>query len=66
LAAGSGVGAGSGAGAVVAAGGAVSGGGGQVSGFGLAGMRSRVEQAGGVCTVESRPGAGTTVTVQLA
>jgi signal transduction histidine kinase len=35
------------------------------SGFGLAGMRSRVEQAGGLCTVESRPGAGTTVTVQL-
>ncbi|WP_327009234.1 histidine kinase [Dactylosporangium sp. NBC_01737] len=36
------------------------------SGFGLAGMRSRVEQAGGLCTVESRPGAGTTVTVQFA
>ncbi len=36
------------------------------SGFGLAGMRSRVEQAGGVCTVESSPGAGTTVTVRLA
>jgi signal transduction histidine kinase len=35
------------------------------SGFGLAGMRARVEDAGGVCTVQSRPGAGTTVTVRL-
>ncbi|MEV4508945.1 sensor histidine kinase [Dactylosporangium sp. NPDC049525] len=35
------------------------------SGFGLAGMRSRVEQAGGVCTVDSHPGTGTTVKVEL-
>ncbi|MEV1314819.1 sensor histidine kinase [Micromonospora arborensis] len=38
---------------------------GPVSGFGLAGMRQRVEQAGGVCSVDSRPGVGTTVKVEL-
>ncbi|MFF5227300.1 sensor histidine kinase [Dactylosporangium sp. NPDC000521] len=35
------------------------------SGYGLAVLRARVEDAGGVCTVDSRPGAGTTVTVEL-
>ncbi|GAA1523810.1 hypothetical protein GCM10009827_045330 [Dactylosporangium maewongense] len=36
------------------------------AGYGLAGMRARVEDAGGTCTIESRPGAGTTITVELA
>ncbi|MEV0560232.1 sensor histidine kinase [Dactylosporangium sp. NPDC050588] len=35
------------------------------AGYGLAGMRARVEDAGGICTIESRPGAGTTITVEL-
>ena len=34
-------------------------------GYGLAGMRRRVEEAGGVLQVTSRPGAGTTVRVVL-
>jgi signal transduction histidine kinase len=39
----------------------------QISGgFGLRGMRSRVEQAGGEVTVDSEPGAGTTVLARLA
>jgi signal transduction histidine kinase len=33
--------------------------------YGLAGMRQRVEMAGGTCDVVSRPGQGTTVTVTL-
>ncbi len=35
------------------------------AGFGLAGMRGRVRDAGGVLDVVSSPGAGTTVTVRL-
>jgi signal transduction histidine kinase len=35
-------------------------------GYGLAGMRRRVEEAGGVLQVDSRPGAGTTVRVRIA
>ncbi|GAA3396866.1 sensor histidine kinase [Cryptosporangium minutisporangium] len=35
------------------------------SGFGLPGMRARVEQLGGVLSVRSAPGAGTTVTCEL-
>jgi signal transduction histidine kinase len=34
-------------------------------GFGLRGMRSRVEQVGGVLSVTSRPGAGTTVGLEV-
>jgi len=34
-------------------------------GYGLSGMRSRVEQVGGTCTVDSRVGAGTVVTAQV-
>ena len=34
-------------------------------GFGLKGMRERVEGAGGVLTVESAPGEGSTLTVEL-
>jgi len=37
----------------------------QPSGYGLAGMRNRVEQLGGVLTVRSAPGAGTTVTCEV-
>jgi signal transduction histidine kinase len=33
--------------------------------FGLVGMAERVEQAGGSLTVESAPGAGTTVIARL-
>ncbi len=36
-----------------------------VSGLGLVGMRERVERFGGALTVESQPGAGTTVRVTL-
>ncbi|MFE2069415.1 sensor histidine kinase [Streptomyces sp. NPDC059467] len=35
------------------------------SGYGLAGLRARVAEAGGTATVRSAPGAGTTVTVRL-
>lgn len=35
------------------------------TGFGLRGMRSRVEEAGGAVSVHSAPGLGTTVTVSL-
>jgi signal transduction histidine kinase len=35
------------------------------TGYGLAGMRRRVEEAGGVLRVDSAPGAGTTVRVSL-
>ena len=35
------------------------------SGFGLAGMRGRVEEAGGTVQVDSAPGHGTRVEVQL-
>jgi signal transduction histidine kinase len=35
------------------------------SGFGLRGMRSRVEQAGGTLSVTSSPGAGTTVELEV-
>ncbi|MET7424186.1 sensor histidine kinase [Dactylosporangium sp. NPDC005555] len=66
---GSGFGAASGSGAGSGSGSGVGSGSGSEpsvrSGFGLAGMRARVEQAGGVCTVSSRSGTGTTVTVQL-
>lgn len=34
-------------------------------GYGLSGMRDRVEQVGGTCTIDSRVGAGTTVTAQV-
>jgi signal transduction histidine kinase len=34
-------------------------------GFGLKGMRERVEQAGGSLSVESTPGEGTTLAVEL-
>ena len=34
-------------------------------GFGLAGMRERIESRGGTFTVASAPGAGTTVTAGL-
>ncbi|GAA0224488.1 sensor histidine kinase [Cryptosporangium japonicum] len=37
----------------------------QRSGYGLAGMRSRVEQLGGTLTIRSAPGAGTTVTCEV-
>ncbi|SHN46234.1 sensor histidine kinase [Cryptosporangium aurantiacum] len=37
----------------------------QPPGFGLPGMRSRVEQLGGGLTIRSAPGAGTTVTCEL-
>jgi signal transduction histidine kinase len=37
----------------------------EVSGFGLAGMRQRVEEAGGQLCVEATPGGGTTVRVVL-
>ncbi|MET0133596.1 MAG: sensor histidine kinase [Kibdelosporangium sp.] len=37
----------------------------QTSGFGLRGMRSRVEQVGGSLTVTSSPGAGTTVELEV-
>jgi signal transduction histidine kinase len=33
--------------------------------FGIAGMRERVQMAGGACSVESEPGGGTTVHVRL-
>lgn len=35
------------------------------TGFGLRGLRARVEQIGGEATVQSAPGTGTTVTVQV-
>jgi signal transduction histidine kinase len=35
------------------------------SGLGLAGMSNRVAQAGGVLDVQSSPGAGTTLTVEV-
>ncbi|EXG81727.1 sensor histidine kinase [Cryptosporangium arvum] len=35
------------------------------SGYGLSGMRSRVEQLGGTLTIRSAPGAGTTVTCEV-
>ncbi|GAB3758713.1 sensor histidine kinase [Microlunatus parietis] len=35
------------------------------SGFGLAGMRKRAEDIGGTLRLDSRPGAGTTVTVEV-
>lgn len=38
---------------------------GTVSGFGLAGMRERVTQAGGRLDIRSAPGAGTTLTVDV-
>lgn len=38
---------------------------GAAGGFGLAGMRARAEQVGGVLTVDGRPGAGTTVTLEV-
>lgn len=38
---------------------------GESSGFGLAGMRERVELAGGELRIESKPGAGTRVTASL-
>ena len=34
-------------------------------GYGLVGMRERVESLGGALTIDSAPGAGTTVTVRL-
>ncbi|MGH3431961.1 MAG: sensor histidine kinase, partial [Thermocrispum sp.] len=34
-------------------------------GFGLRGMRERVAQVGGTLTVQSEPGAGTTVQVEV-
>ncbi len=37
----------------------------QPRGYGLVGMRERVESLGGSLTIESAPGAGTTVTVRL-
>jgi signal transduction histidine kinase/ligand-binding sensor domain-containing protein len=37
----------------------------KAAGSGLQNMRERVQQLGGVCRVESQPGAGTTVTVVL-
>jgi signal transduction histidine kinase len=38
---------------------------GQASGFGLRGMRSRVEQVSGQLEIASAPGAGTTVRVEV-
>jgi signal transduction histidine kinase len=35
------------------------------AGYGLSGMRSRVAQVGGRCTVSSAPGGGTTVRVEV-
>lgn len=34
-------------------------------GYGLTGMRTRIEQIGGTCLISSQAGAGTTVTVQV-
>ena len=38
---------------------------GEAHGYGLAGMTSRMEQVGGDVTIDSRPGAGTTVCVRV-
>jgi signal transduction histidine kinase len=38
---------------------------GRSGGFGLAGMRERAEQTGGTLTVESAPGEGTTIALEL-
>jgi signal transduction histidine kinase len=35
------------------------------TGFGLLGLRERAALVGGECTVDSRPGAGTSVTVTV-
>jgi signal transduction histidine kinase len=37
----------------------------QAGGFGLSGMRERLEQRGGTLTIESRPGGGTTIAAVL-
>jgi signal transduction histidine kinase len=38
---------------------------GEASGFGLKAMRDRVERSGGALVVESEPGRGTTLVVEL-
>jgi signal transduction histidine kinase len=38
---------------------------GQTSGFGLIGLKARVEKLGGMLTIESAPGEGTTLAVAL-
>jgi signal transduction histidine kinase len=38
---------------------------GGAAGFGLAGMRARVEQVSGMMTVSSTPGSGTTITIEV-
>ncbi len=38
---------------------------GPTGGFGLTGMRTRADQVGGIVTLESRPGAGTTVNLEV-
>jgi signal transduction histidine kinase len=40
-------------------------GGGTAGGFGLRAMRERVEELGGIVSIESEPGEGTTLTVTL-